>query len=649
MQYRREIDGLRAVAVLPVILFHAGFSWFSGGYVGVDVFFVISGYLITTILLDDLKKGSFSIAKFYERRARRILPALFFVMLCCIPFAWMWMTPQQYKDFSQAFLAISFFSSNILFWREDNYFAPAAEENPLLHTWSLAVEEQFYIFFPLLLLLLWRFGKKPIFYVVLALSLFSLLLSEWGWRNDSSANFYLLPTRAWELGAGAICAILMHDRPVKSNQLLSFSGLIMIVCSVIAYHDQVPFPSVYTLLPVGGTALVILYGSKGTFTSRILSLTPFVWVGLISYSAYLWHQPLLAFARIRIDPHPQWQTMLGLSCLSIVLAYLSWRYVEKPFRARGSAFMDSRRKVFIGSAAASLAVISLGLYGHLKNGIPSRFELNEQELSFINTASASPRRDECHADEENIISPDLACRYNSDTAKIAVFGDSHTVELAYALSEKVKDAGIGVTQFSFSDCAPLYDADAPSICGQWTADAAEYIKESGEITHVVVSYRVSKILWGDHYGVYPDLPHDKDDVYRQRVISGLKSILEDLLADGKSVVFVDQSPELPQQIQEIVYSGETSNDRLKGVTRDWWEKRMEFFNQSDAIPKGVKRIRVDDLFCDREFCYAGENGISYYFDDDHISLAGAERVAEQVLKVITLTQNKESKISDLGR
>ncbi len=322
MEYRREIDGLRAVAVLPVILFHAGFSWFAGGYVGVDIFFVISGYLITTIIINDIENGRFSIAKFYERRARRILPALFFVLICCIPFAWMWMVPSQFKDFSQALVAITFFSSNILFWRKEDYFAPAAEENPLLHTWSLGVEEQFYIFFPILLIMLWRFGRQPVFYVVCLLSLISFLLSEWGWRNNPEANFYLLPTRAWELGIGAICAFILNGRPVKSNQFLSLTGLVLIIYSIFAFDESLPFPSAYALLPVLGAALIIIYGSSSTFTAKILSMKWLVGIGLVSFSAYLWHQPLLAFARIRSLTDPSAVLLFGLCVASVILAFL---------------------------------------------------------------------------------------------------------------------------------------------------------------------------------------------------------------------------------------------------------------------------------------------------------------------------------------
>lgn len=206
IKYRREIDGLRAIAVLAVILFHAGFKAFGGGFVGVDVFFVISGYLITTIILSDMSRQKFSIVTFYERRARRILPALFFVMLCCVPFAWMWLRPVDFKSFSESLVAVSAFSSNILFWRESGYFGTASELKPLLHTWSLAVEEQYYVLFPLFLMALWKLRKRRVFGTLLLGGVLSLIAAQWGAYHKPSAAFYLLPTRAWELAMGALIA-----------------------------------------------------------------------------------------------------------------------------------------------------------------------------------------------------------------------------------------------------------------------------------------------------------------------------------------------------------------------------------------------------------------------------------------------------------
>jgi peptidoglycan/LPS O-acetylase OafA/YrhL len=338
-KYRPEIDGLRAIAVLPVILFHAGFETFSGGFVGVDVFFVISGYLITTIILAELEQGKFSIVNFYERRARRILPALFLVMLVCIPFAWFWLVPSDMKDFSQSLVAVSVFASNILFWLESGYFDTSAELKPLLHTWSLAVEEQYYVLFPLFLMLFWRLGKRWILVPLGLVFVASLSVAEWAAYAKPSAAFYLLPTRGWELLIGAFAAFYLSKVSRKEfskgvSEFCGWLGVTLILYAVFAYSKTTQFPGLYALVPTLGTVLVILFATQQTTVAKFVGNRAFVGVGLISYSAYLWHQPLFAFARQRSLTEPSHTVFLVLSVLALVLAYFSWRYVEAPFRSK---------------------------------------------------------------------------------------------------------------------------------------------------------------------------------------------------------------------------------------------------------------------------------------------------------------------------
>ena len=283
MKYRAEIDGLRVLCLACNIL-HAGFEWFSGGYVGIDIFFVISGYLITTIIISDMAEEKFSIIDFYERRARRILPALFFVMAACLPFAWLLLTPNDLKDFGESLIAISFFSSNIFFWLEDGYFSAASELKPLLHTWSLAVEEQFYILFPIFLILAWRFGVKWVLIFLLVIFFISFGTAQWGAYNAPSATYYLLQL---EVGIACWClsAFYKHYTYIKSlalNQALSLIGFGMIIYSVIKFDQTTPFPSLYTLIPTIGTGLLILCAVPKTIVYKLLSFKPFVWIGLIS-------------------------------------------------------------------------------------------------------------------------------------------------------------------------------------------------------------------------------------------------------------------------------------------------------------------------------------------------------------------------------
>ena len=375
MKYRPEIDGLRGLAVLSVILFHAGFELFSGGFVGVDVFFVISGYLITTILIEDIENQRFNLVNFYERRARRILPALFFVMIVCIPFVWLWMLPSQIKDFSESLVAVSLFASNILFWRESDYFGASAEEKPLLHTWSLAVEEQYYVLFPIFLILVWRFGKNRVFWMIVVMAAISLLISEWGWRNKAIANFYLAPTRAWELFAGSIAAFIVQKKGVQKKNSLALLGLSAIFVSIFVYDESTPFPSVYALVPVLGVVLFVLFAEKETLAARFLSNKAMVGIGLISYSAYLWHQPLLAFTRIRFGELQSILIMVMLSFCSLFLGYLSWKYIEIPFRKKANI---SRLKVFFVSSVGIGLFIIMGVVGQLKEGFPNRYDNNSR-------------------------------------------------------------------------------------------------------------------------------------------------------------------------------------------------------------------------------------------------------------------------------
>ena len=464
MKYRAEIDGLRALAVVPVILFHAGFELFSGGFVGVDVFFVISGYLITTILIEDIENQRFSLVNFYERRARRILPALFFVMFVCIPFAWMWMLPSQMKDFSQSLVAVSLFASNVLFWRESGYFDAAAEEKPLLHTWSLAVEEQYYVLFPIFLFLAWRYGKNRVFWMIVVMASISLLLSEWGWRNKATANFYLAPTRAWELFAGSIAAFIVQNRGVQKNNLLALVGLAAIIFSIFFYDETTPFPSVYALVPVLGVVLLVLYANKETLAAKLLSTKGFVGIGLISYSAYLWHQPLFAFARIRSLEHPPLLLMLALSLFSLLLAYFSWRYVEKPFREKN---VINRTHIFSGSLALMTCFSAVGITGHLYHNQLELMWLARKTPEVRNiyevVTKANPSTSNWGATSETMqeiapcvfnvreLSSDVETRIIECEEKhgkgLLVLGDSHAIDLFGVIASREEQSFlIGVTQ-----------------------------------------------------------------------------------------------------------------------------------------------------------------------------------------------------------
>lgn len=370
MRYRREIDGLRAIAVIPVIFFHAGFKPFAGGFVGVDVFFVISGYLITAILLENLATNEFSILTFYERRARRILPALFLVILSTLPFAWFLMLPDPFENYAQSVIATILFSNNILLAITSGYWSLASEFKPLLHTWSLGIEEQYYIVAPYLLLASWKFARRWIFWVLAFATVASYILCQIETGRNLVYAFFMTYSRAWELLAGSLVAYVSGRHAFPKRDLPAALGLLLILTAVFTFDQGMAFPGPAALIPTAGTVLVLLYAREGGRVAQLLALRPFVGIGLISYSLYLWHQPLFAFARIGNLQPPEAITYCLLIALAFGLSFLSWKFVETPFRSR-SAVGTLALTVSASTVAAALLALSTAIY--VSNGVHQRF------------------------------------------------------------------------------------------------------------------------------------------------------------------------------------------------------------------------------------------------------------------------------------
>ena len=379
LKYRPEIDGLRALAIVPVVFFHAGWQSFQGGFVGVDVFFVISGYLITSIIFLEKANGTFSISRFYERRARRILPALYFVMLVVIIWSAFFLSPFSGRAFYRSVTATGLFSSNILFFLEaGNYFDVAAELKPLLHMWSLAIEEQYYVLFPLFVMFVWKLGRRWITCLLACIAITSLIVSQISVNKYPVAAFFLLHTRAWEIAIGALVAVHLNKQNPEDLPATIFSqaaavfGLFLIVYAIISFDKSTPFPGIYALIPTAGTALIILFATEETFVGKFLSNKLFVSVGLISYSTYLWHQPIFALGRHWTLTELSFSTSLLMVGCSFMLAYLSYRFVEKPFRQKGNI---SLRVIIILAGTLTLFFSILGVIGHLTVGF-QKLKLN---------------------------------------------------------------------------------------------------------------------------------------------------------------------------------------------------------------------------------------------------------------------------------
>jgi peptidoglycan/LPS O-acetylase OafA/YrhL len=453
--YRPEVDGLRALAVVPVVLFHAGLGLFSGGFVGVDVFFVISGYLITGILLADLAAGRYSIARFYERRARRILPALFVMLLACLPLAWALMLPSELAAFGKSLLGTLGFASNVTFWLEEGYFTTASEYKPLLHTWSLAVEEQFYLAFPLLLLVLRRCRRRTMAAVLGAACLASFALCLVAAYHFQTANFFLAPTRAWELLAGSLCALAGRQDHRRGAGWLGWAGIALIVGSIVLLDGFLPYPSHFTLPTVVGTVLLILFARADAGAGRVLAAPPLVGVGLISYSLYLWHQPLLVFARLRDPAPPAPALMAGLCLAALLLAWASWRFVEQPFRRRSG--LGAPRPALALAGLAALALAACGLFAVVSGGMAGRAAPTRDPhlLAFVASGTRPAVPPFACPERAGLVAPCLAVAAPGASLRIGLFGDSHAEAALPGFTALARSRGMDLTYAALGGCPPL--------------------------------------------------------------------------------------------------------------------------------------------------------------------------------------------------
>jgi peptidoglycan/LPS O-acetylase OafA/YrhL len=671
VEYRKEIDGLRAVAVIPVILFHAGFPQFSGGFVGVDVFFVISGYLITTIILSEKEKGIFSLVKFYERRARRIIPALFFVMLFSTIFSWAWLPPSHMEDFSQSLVAVSVFSSNILFWKESGYWGVENELKPLLHTWSLAVEEQFYLLFPIFLMLMWRFRKRWLLGAFLIIAIGSLSLSHWAAFNNPTANFFLLTTRGWELGIGVgVAFYFLYRKQVVSSfsrysvvgELLSLLGLVLIGYAVIGFDENTPFPSLYALVPTIGAALIIIFSTKNTLVGKVLGSRLPLSIGLISYSAYLWHQPLFAFARHRSLQELTPMLLFVLSLASLLLAYISWKYVEAPFRKHGNY---SRKQIFLFTAIGSIFFISFGIIGHYTNGY--KFRLDDMLAELVKTSeNEGSFATLCERYKKSLFHDKDYCVLVPNDSKYAfLYGDSHAQSLMSEAKKAFEKTDIGLLYASANACPPVkdvYRADSPiqRACYEQNNEVYDYIMGNPEIEFVILAARWTLGMEGSRFdnqeggverGRKPQLDIVENGKYlthrnyshRPLIAKAYVKSIHSLLASGKKVIVVYPIPEagwnVPDYLSQIYWLDQdlAFNESTASTSYDVFKTRNKrAIDALDEIQSNEKlfRIHPEKIFCDNAIigrCITHKEGVIFYRDDDHVSDEGAKKILEMIV------------------
>ncbi|MCS4247627.1 acyltransferase family protein [Pseudomonas sp. BIGb0164] len=638
LAYRRDIDGLRAVAVLAVVLFHFGVPGVTGGFVGVDVFFVISGFLITSIIWRERQAGRFSFVDFWARRARRILPALFVMMAATLAVGWFLLAPKDYEELGRSVHYQVIFTSNLLFSRQHGYFDAASDIKPLLHTWSLAVEEQFYIIFPLLLTLLasrlkhWRLALFGILLV-------SFGMSVWAVAHAPQKAFYLLHLRAWELLAGAMLAVVpLRDWRASPGlaQGVSLLSMALILIAVFGFDSATPFPGAAALLPVlGVVGLIWANGQQSTWVGRLLSSRVMVGVGLISYSWYLWHWPVFVYASYAAVDGLSPLELGGLMLLSLVLGYLSWRFVETPFREK--RLLPGRKAIL---ATACVGILCLGLTGvalRKADGVPSR--LSEQALRYAQAKKWSPELMACMADKDT---PDerLFCHFGPKGSSVSalVWGDSHATALIPALEVAAKRHDISLVEASFAGCVPLDGLENIARCAHFNHRVEKAMAEQS-FSDVVLAARWSLYLYGQMSG---DKEHALKDpatgqyvraIAEQRFAQGLRERIKGLRTAGHRVWLVKEVP-----LQEIIVPYRLSRLAMmhRPVDREGLPvaehlKRQAFISQLfaelAAADSGVAVLDPAPLLCGADgLCRVELNGRALYTDDNHLSDVGARHV-----------------------
>lgn len=607
-EYRRDIDGLRALAILPVLLYHAHVPGVTGGFVGVDVFFVISGFLITGIIAREVDERRFSIVRFYERRARRILPALMPMIAAVLAAAaWLYL-PGDFEGVPRSALAATLFASNLLFFHETGYFQIGADTLPLLHTWSLAIEEQFYIFFPVLLLLVARWAPRWRTWIVAGIALASFALAVATQDSKSGFAFYLLPPRAWELFAGGLLALgaVPAIRARAAREGVAAAGLAALLGSVLLFDRTTVFPGVAALAPVLGAAALI-HCAPGTLTGRLLGWRPLVWIGLISYSLYLWHWPLIVFTEYATEAKLAGWTAAAVIAASFVLAWLSWRYVEAPFR---NPARYGRRAIFTFSGAAMATACALCAAMLLAGGWPQRFAPAVARMAAAR-GDISPYRDRCHdADALGRAPCVLGDEHAAPSALL--WGDSHGVEFAYVLSRMLGAHGQSLIERTHSSCPPVlgYEAPGDPLCARSNRAVMAAIHADPGLRTIYLA-----AFWESPAYAAP------------ATMAQLNTTIAALEADGRHVVLIGAVPpnkfDVPRHLARLARDGRldtaTGRDRadLAAV-----EQRI------DAVaarwePEGLTYINPIARLCDARSCAIVRDGTPLYYDYHHPSVAGA--------------------------
>lgn len=642
-RHRQDIDGLRALAIAPVVLFHCGVPGFGGGYVGVDVFFVISGYLITGLIHQPIADGDFSLVEFYERRIRRIFPALILSVLATTAVAAGFYLPDDFKYLGQNLVALAFFGSNVLLWLKSGYFDHAAQYNPLLHLWSLAVEEQYYIVWPLLLAALRWAPRDAARWAIVALFAGSLGFGVAQLAFDPGGAFYLLPGRAWEpmLGSMLALGIVPHPRSRRLADVCSLAGVAAIVLPVVTYGRDTPFPGIAAFVPCLGAALIIASSiDRPSVAGRVLALSPFTFVGRISYSLYLWHWPLIVLTCYALmhEPGP-WEVLAILPC-ALALSVLSWHFVESPFRHSGRF---SRPAIFGLGAAAILAAIAFGLACQITRGFPQRLP-----APVVAAARAqddiNPRRAQCDRQAPARVIGGAVCTLGAKGAGIrpsfALFGDSFGDAVMPGIDLAASRRGLAGYSVVHSGCLPLAGVRQPDpSCARSGRAADAFLLSHPGLRTIVVVARWSAAISATRAGAYAQTglyladaqSHEESTAETARVLERALSRMLDRFADRR-IVIIAYSPEQAVDVpRSLALARLWHRPENPGVARAAYDQRQAPVHRMfDRLGRAHPNLAVFDagaVLCTAQGCPIVRDGAILYADDNHLSRSGALALA----------------------
>lgn len=663
-KYRADIDGLRAVAVLAVVCFHAFPEVLKGGFVGVDIFFVISGFLISNILLTSLQEGTFSYKEFYLRRVLRIFPALIVVLSFCYVMGWFVLLPKEFQQLGKHMVGGAVFVSNLFFWQEAGYFDTSSETKPLLHLWSLGVEEQFYIVWPCLLLLAWK-KRTNLLKVLTFFIAVSFPVNVYALHMDDAVQaFYSPMARFWELLLGGLLAyIQLHTIPVEQyvtkgiNSLfrqvpavgslvfppttlqnwLSVSGALLIAGAMFFVDRSHTFPGWWALLPTVGAFLIISAGPKATVNRLLLSARPMVWVGVISYPLYLWHWPLLSFATIMENKTPSFAIKATAVVLASILAWLTYLFVEKPIR------FGKRSPVKISLLALFMVLLTvLGSVAYLKANVRSS-TLTQGMVDQIDKLRFELHFDKWSPCPNNIATWSCKILDPGKPAEIALIGDSHSVHLASGLAELDAIKSQNIVSRNMNGCMPFFELELPEktyySCDGFIDNALEEAIHSDSIKVIMLSgYAMWRI---ERFNPeHPSEGSSSEAIKNADIMkTALDNTLSRLVASGKKIVFFVDIPELDFEPSECVVLrpiyllGHTVKEPC-AIPRPTFDQRSTLYHrivsEAQKTFPTVKFVNLYDYLCDQNLCYASKDGKLLYTGRDHLSVDGSRYVVSRM-------------------